>query len=186
MKRNSSRILSIVLLCSFVLSSFTQVFAYGNDCSVNRIYTDLNTAYNIVNSGSFYTEIQNARPYISHAQKLLKRMPCSSHQTRKLDRVMDKAKTEILWNNKNDALNKIGCAMRMVENLSGGNSSNQGGHYYGNSNSSNSGAGAALIAAPVAIGLGAILAGIFSGRNWGYIRTRVSPPRLPTSIVPVR
>ncbi|HAE37388.1 MAG TPA: hypothetical protein DCG57_01980 [Candidatus Riflebacteria bacterium] len=186
MKRNYSKVLSIVLICSFVLSSFTQVFAYGNDCSVNRIYNDLNNAYNIVNSGRLYTDIQNARPYISHAQKLLNRMPCSSHNTRKIDRVMDKAKTEILWNNKHDALNQIGCAMRMVENLSGSNSNSQGGHYNGSSNSSNSGTGAAMIAAPVAIGIGAALVGLFSHFNWGYTRTRVSPPRLPATIVPVR
>jgi hypothetical protein len=74
----------------------------------------------------------------------------------------------------------------MVENLSGSNSSSQGGHYNGSSNSSNSGTGAAMIAAPVAIGIGAALVGLFRHFNWGYTRTRVSPPRLPATIVPVR
>lgn len=183
MKRKYSKVLSVILLCSFVFSCFTQVYAGEGSCNaINRAYTDLNTAYNIVNSGSFYTEIQNARPFLSHAERLLKRNACSSFNVRKITRVIDKAKSEILWNNRNEALGHIGCAMRMVEGM--GNSSNQGNQSYNNGHHTGSAVGA-IIAAPVAIGLGALFAGLFSG-NWGYIRTRVSPPRLPTSVVPVR
>ncbi|MBU1106638.1 MAG: hypothetical protein KKB51_08240 [Candidatus Riflebacteria bacterium] len=184
MKRNYSKVLSVLLICSFVLTSFSQVFAGDNGYScLNQIYSDLNTAYNIVNGGNFYTETQNARPYLSHAQKLLKRQPCARHLARSLDREIDKAKTEILWNNKHDAIARISCAIQMVENMnSRGTGSTQTNQH---TNSSNSGAGS-LIAAPVAIGLGAILVGIFKGFNWGYSRTRVTPPRLPTSVVPVR
>ncbi len=186
MKRNRSKVLSIILLCSFVFSSFAQVYAGEGNCGVaNRVYTDLNNAYNIVNSGQFYTDIQNARPFISHAQRLLKRQACSGYNVRKIDRILDKAKTEILWNNRHEAMSHISCAMRMVEGVSYGNSGSQGSQSYNNGYRAGSTAAGAIIAAPVAIGLGALFAGLFSG-NWGYIRTRVSPPRLPTSVVPVR
>jgi hypothetical protein len=182
MKPNFCRVLSVLLVCSFVFSSFSPVFAgnYQSNCPMNKIYSSLHTAYNIVKGGMLYTDIQNARPYLSHAQRQLKNLNCSRHHGRKLNREIDRAKTEILWNNRQDALARISCAIRMVENMHGQTS--QAGHYNHNARS---GAGI-LIAAPVAIGLGALLAGIFNGFNWGGMNSRVTPPNMPGSVVPVR
>jgi len=166
-----------------MFSCFTQVIA-GEGYCLSNIYSSLNTAYNIVNSGSFYTEIQNARPYLKHAEKLMKRQACSRNKTRKISRIIDKAKTEILWNNREEALAHIAHAMNLVENM--GNCGCRGNSSYDNGHRAGTVAAGAIIAAPVAIGIGALFAGLFNGFNWGYIRTRVSPPRLPTTIVPVR
>lgn len=161
---------------------------YSQSDLVNGIYSDLNAACNIVASGRAYTEIQNARPYLSHAQRLLKKQGVSHCFERRLDRVIDSAKMEILWNNRHEALDSINRAMRIVEK-SNNNSCSQNHHSHHNGHSHGRTAAGALIAAPVAMGIGAVLVRIFRGFNWGQVSgtpTRVNMPNLPGSVIMVR
>lgn len=193
MKRNFSKVLCLVLICSFVLSSLPQLFAgyYSQNDLINAIYSDLNSACNIVASGRAYTEIQNARPYLKHAQRLLKKQGVSHCFDHRLDRVIDNAKMEILWNNRHEALQRINLAMRLVENRNANTSSQNNRHrapYHRNHSAGRTAAGA-VIAAPVAVGLGALLVNIFRNFNWGQVsgtQTRVRMPNIPTSVVPMR
>lgn len=190
MKRNFSRVLCLLLACSFILSSFPQAMAgyYSQSDLVNGIYSDLNAACNIVASGRAYTEIQIARPYLKHAQRLLQKQGVSHCFERRLDRVIDNAKMEILWNNRQNALDNISMAMRIVEN-SNSNSCSQNNHSRYNNNSHRRTAAGALIAAPVAIGLGTVLARFFRGFNWGQVSgtpTRVNMPNIPGSVIIMR
>ncbi len=188
MKRNLSKVLCLVLICSFVFSSLPQLFAgyYSQNDLINGIYSDLNNACNIVASGRAYTEIQNARPYLKHAQRLLKKQGVAHCFDRRLDRVIDNAKMEILWNNRHEALERINLAMRLVENHSNSNCSQNS---YNNGRSAGRTAAGAVIAAPVVVGFGALLVNIFRNFNWGQVSgtpTRVRMPNLPTSVVPMR
>ncbi len=186
MKRNFSRVLCLMLISSFILSCFPAAEAgYCHNNLINAIYSDLNSACNIVGSGYAYTELQNARPYLSHAQRLLNQNGVSRCFDHRLHRVIDKAKMEILWNNRQDALDRIHTAIRMIERVNTGNAGNQ------NHNSSfGRTAAGALIATPVAIGLGAVIARIFRGFNWGRVSggtpTRINRPNLPGSIITVQ
>lgn len=185
MKRNFSKMLCLVLICSFIFSSLPGAEAGYNNL-VNAIYSDLNSASNIVCGGYAYTELQNARPYLSHAERLLNKNGVSACFDHRLRRVIDQAKMEILWNNRQDALDRINTAIRMVENGTRGNNQSTNNHtsYRGRT------AAGALIAAPVAIGIGAVLARFFRGFNWGQvsggISTRINRPNLPGNIVVVR
>ncbi len=193
MKRNFSKVLCLVLICSFVFSSLPQLFAgyYSQNDLINAIYSDLNSACNIVASGRAYTEIQNARPYLKHAQRLLKKQGVSHCFDHRLDRVIDNAKMEILWNNRHEALQRINLAMRLVENCNA-NACSQNNHYrtpHHRGHSAGRTAAGAVIAAPVAVGLGALLVNIFRNFNWGQVSgtsTRVRMPNIPSSIVPIR
>ncbi len=194
MKRNFSKVLCMLLACSFVLSSFTQAFAghYSHNNLVNTIYSDLNSACNIVSGGQSYTEIQNARPYLKHAQRLLSKQGVSNCFDRKLDRVIDNAKMEILWNNRREALDSISHAIRLVERINSNACSQNNGYQnnsYSNHSHRRSSAAGALIAAPVAVGLGAVLVNFFRGFNWGQVSgtpSRVAMPNLPGSVIRVR
>lgn len=193
MKRNFSKVLCLVLICSFVFSSLPQLFAgyYSQNDLINAIYSDLNSACNIVASGRAYTEIQNARPYLKHAQRLLKKQGVSHCFDHRLDRVIDNAKMEILWNNRHEALQRINLAMRLVENCNA-NACSQNNHHrtpHHRGHSAGRTAAGAVIAAPVAVGFGALLVNIFRNFNWGQVSgtsTRVRMPNIPSSIVPIR
>ncbi len=195
MKPVFNRIVCVLLVCSFVFSFLPVASAghYSHNDLVNAIYSDLNSACNIVASGRGYTETQNARPYLSHAQRLLKRHGgCNCFDSR-LDRVIDNAKMEILWNNRHEALDRINIAIRMVENTCHRNcSANRGWssrHNHTGSAIRRSATAGAIIATPVAVGLGAVLVRFFRGFNWGQVSgtpTRVPRPNLPGSIINVR
>ncbi len=189
MKRNFSKVLCLVIICSFVFSSLPQAFAgyYSQNDLINAIYSDLNNACSIVAGGRAYTEIQNARPYLKHARRLLKKQGVSHCFDRRLDRVIDNAKMEILWNNRNEALERINLAMRLVENRTGNGCSQR--NSYNNGRSNGRTAAGAIIAAPVAVGLGALLVNVFRNFNWGQVSgtsTRVRMPNIPGSVVPMR
>ncbi len=186
MKRNFSKVICLMLISSFIFSFFPAAEAgYCHNNLINAIYSDLNSASNIVCNGYAYTELQNARAYLSHAQRLLSKNGVSNCFDHRLNRVIDKAKMEILWNNRQDAQDRIHTAIRMVENVNTGNA----GHQNHNGSFGRTAAGA-LIAAPVAISLGAVIARIFRGFNWGMVSggtpTRINRPNLPGSIITVQ
>lgn len=190
MNRNFARVVSLFLVCSFVFSVCLPLSAgnCGLNNQINAVYSDLTTAADIVANGQIYIEIQNARPYLSHAQRLLKKHRISRFFDHKLDRVIDKAKTNILWNDRSDALGYINSAIRMVRAGAGSVCSGQSNGKNTVVNSVNgSGAGAgALIAAPIAIGIGAVLVNIFRNFGWGGFGTRIRMPGIPGSVVTVR
>ncbi|NCB40169.1 MAG: hypothetical protein EOM80_15520 [Erysipelotrichia bacterium] len=187
MKRNFSKVLCMLLVCSFIFSFLPQAMAgnYNHNSLVNGIYSDLSTACNIVSCGRVYYEIQNARPYLKHAQRLLKKNGVLRCFSNKLDREIDDAKMEILWNNRQNAINHINLAMRIVESANTNECSRSSQNTRTSYRRSATGA---LIAAPVAVGLGTILVRFFRGFNWGQVSgtsTRIGRPNLPGSIVPV-
>lgn len=176
-----------MLICSFVFSFSAELFAGGNVSSshINSIYWNLSSACNIVSGSQIYTDLQNARYYLSQAQRLLRKngtYKCFDHR---LMRTIEKAKTQILWNDREDAVEYICRAMQIVENGAGScpDNSNQG--KSGNSYSSYSGnsgySTGAMIAAPVVIGFGALLASWFGGFG-----NRIPMHNVPNSVIRVR
>ncbi len=177
MKYNFNQVISVMLLCSVFLTSFAPLSAncQNNSNLINGIYSNLSTACNIVAGSRIYTDLQNARYYLNQAQRLLKKNCVAHYFDRNLNRTIEKAKTQILWNDRSDALEYINRAMRIVENGAGKARQSHTGN-----NASTSSFNPAVVAVPAAIGLGALLARLFGG-----VSTRIPMPNIPGSVVRV-
>ncbi|MFZ5950011.1 MAG: hypothetical protein ACOYXC_04875 [Candidatus Rifleibacteriota bacterium] len=177
MKYSFYRVLSVVLVAAMTFSFSAPVFAgYEQNNLINTIYSNLSTAHNIVAGSRIYTELQNARMYLSQAQRLLKKSGLVRCFDYRLMRCIDKAKTQILWNDRADALEHIAAAMHIVENGAGNICPSSS----GNHSSGNSGLGL-VVAAPVIFGLGALIANLFGG-----ISTRIPMYNVPGSAIRVQ
>jgi hypothetical protein len=189
MKRNFFRSLCIIMVAVFVLNSLTPAMAWWGDDNysyselVNGIYSHLCSARNIVANSMVYMDTQNARWHLKKADKLLNKRDIDRYFDRRLDRVIDKAKMEILWNNKYEALGHINHAMYIVEGGSYNVPMQKGGS--ANSSASGSASTGAIVATAGAVGFGALLAGIFGGFNWGGFSTNIPMPNVPGSAVRV-
>ncbi|HOY66553.1 MAG TPA: hypothetical protein PLP29_06665 [Candidatus Ozemobacteraceae bacterium] len=156
----------LVLIASLVFQAAPQVFAQSCDVYgiLNQIHANLEAARCTIAHGGGYMALQAANRPLDNVKSIAGSYPfarCYPGLAGEIRRGADKAKLQLLWHDEGDALEIVNRLLGTVERAQ----ANPAGHAGGRSRS---GAGA-LVAAPVAAGLGALLWGLFRGWNWGMV-----------------
>lgn len=168
MKSIFRTICCFALIASLLFQAAPQVMAQSCDVYgvLNGAHAALEEARCAISCSNGYMTLQAATRHLDYAGRLVGNYSFTSCYPRlasELRRGIDKAKVQILWNDRGDALEIVHRLLRTVERAQANPASHTG-------RSSSSGAGM-LVAAPVAAGLGALLWGLFRGINWGQVST---------------
>ncbi|MBP7633102.1 hypothetical protein KBA41_02950 [Candidatus Ozemobacteraceae bacterium] len=158
-----------VLIASLLFQAAPQVLAQSCDvyAVLNGAHAALEEARCAIACSTGYASLQVATRYLDQARSIVGNYTfagCYRHLASDLRRGIDKAKVQILWNDRGDALEIVVRLLRTVERAQ----ANPSAHARNNRS-----AAGALVAAPVAAGLGALLWGLFRGWNWGQVSTGI-------------
>ena len=156
------------LCCFLVVAMLLQVLPVQADqpcCPVyedvlNRIYAHLDEARGMLCNGCGFWNLQSATRRLARSHPFASRFPRLASE---IHHGIDKARTQVMWNDASDALRAVYRTMGKIERALANPGSNRGGD-----TSISTGA---LLAAPVAVGLGALLWGALRSWNWGMVST---------------
>jgi len=157
-----------ILIVSLLFQAAPQATAQSCDVYsvLNGAHAALEEARCAIACSTGYMSLQSATGYLDQAKRIVGNYAfagCYSYLASDLRRGIDKAKVQILWNDRGDALEIVHRLLRTIESAQ----AHPAAH---NRNRSSAGA---LVAAPVVAGFGALLWGLFRGWNWGQVSTGI-------------
>lgn len=169
MKSLFRTVCSFILIASLLFQAAPQALAQSCDVHavLNYAHAALEEARCAIACSTGYMSLQSATRSLDQARNIVGNdafAGCYRRLASDLRRGIDKAKVQILWNDRGDALEIVLRLLRTVEQAQ----ANPAAHARNNRS-----AAGALIAAPVAAGFGALLWGFFRGWNWGQVSTGI-------------